>query len=274
MDWPTNYEATVPITIYNNVAGVGVAIGWQGHEGVQSPRIEWPLQAMAWLYRPATSPLLEIMTYGGLEGWEVIQAAQSIATVPLNTPYVLKVRSQSLGNGMSRVFVKFWRQSLTEPSAWNLNADVPTRPGSVILVAYQGDVAFGNVTIVPVAGQSDTTAPVISNIQASSVTDTGATISWTTNEASSSLVNYGLSTSYGANSSDAALVTTHSRTLTGLHRTPSITTGSTPPMPATTQPTVRISLSPRQPLQVAPRDWYPMALILQRWIPAGHFMIR
>lgn len=150
MYWLTNYEVTAPITIYNNVAGFGIGIGWRGHVGTRSPRIEWPLQALAWIYRPTSTPLLEIITYGGLEGWEVIRAAQSIAPLALNTPYFIKFRSVSLGNGISRLYLRFWRQGVIEPKAWNLFADVPTRPGSVLLVAYQGDVAFGNVRVLPV----------------------------------------------------------------------------------------------------------------------------
>ncbi len=61
----------------------------------------------------------------------------------------------------------------------------------------------------------DTTAPVISNVQAV-VTDTTATISWTTDELASSVVDYGTDTSYGSNAGSATLVSSHSVTLTSL----------------------------------------------------------
>lgn len=70
--------------------------------------------------------------------------------------------------------------------------------------------------VAPDDGGADVIPPVISNVQASSVTSTSATITWTTNEPSSSLVNFGLTSTYGTNSSNAALVTPHSLTLTGL----------------------------------------------------------
>ncbi|MES2225673.1 MAG: fibronectin type III domain-containing protein [Patescibacteria group bacterium] len=70
------------------------------------------------------------------------------------------------------------------------------------------------------AAVPDTTPPVISAI-ASSTTQTGATISWTTNEASDSRVDYGLTSSYGTASTSAALGTSHSISLSGL--TPSTT---------------------------------------------------
>ncbi|MGD0798680.1 MAG: fibronectin type III domain-containing protein [Acidobacteriaceae bacterium] len=60
-------------------------------------------------------------------------------------------------------------------------------------------------------------AQVISNVVASSVTNTSAVITWTTDQPSSSLVNYGFNTSYGlASPLNPALVTAHTVTLTGL----------------------------------------------------------
>jgi chitodextrinase len=63
----------------------------------------------------------------------------------------------------------------------------------------------------------DTVAPTISGVSASNISQTGATISWATNEPSSSQVQYGKSTSYGLTTAvDAALVPSHTVTLTGL----------------------------------------------------------
>jgi hypothetical protein len=58
--------------------------------------------------------------------------------------------------------------------------------------------------------------PVISNVSSSSVTSGTAIISWTTDQAATSVVNYGTTTGYGSSTSLAPLVTTHSVTLTGL----------------------------------------------------------
>jgi hypothetical protein len=58
--------------------------------------------------------------------------------------------------------------------------------------------------------------PVITNVNSSSVTSGTAVITWTTDQASSSVVNYGTTTGYGSSASLAPLVTTHSVTLTGL----------------------------------------------------------
>jgi|GEM_PF-4950910 len=62
---------------------------------------------------------------------------------------------------------------------------------------------------------ADTTAPVISNVQVNA-TATNATITWTTNEASNTYVEFGPTTSYGLNASNASMVTSHSQVITGL----------------------------------------------------------
>jgi hypothetical protein len=63
----------------------------------------------------------------------------------------------------------------------------------------------------------DTTPPAISAVTANNLTANGATIAWTTDEAATSQVEYGTTTAYGAATTlDAALVSGHTQTLTGL----------------------------------------------------------
>jgi hypothetical protein len=71
------------------------------------------------------------------------------------------------------------------------------------------------VTCLVVKGESD--VPVITNIAAGNITVAGATITWDTDRASTSQVEYGLTASYGnSTSEDSNLVTSHSVNLTGL----------------------------------------------------------
>jgi hypothetical protein len=59
--------------------------------------------------------------------------------------------------------------------------------------------------------------PVISGVTAANITNNSATITWTTNQATSSLVHYGTTASYGLSSTPNSTPTTsHSVTLTGL----------------------------------------------------------
>ncbi len=64
---------------------------------------------------------------------------------------------------------------------------------------------------------NDTTAPVISAMRAVNSGASSATITWTTNEASDSQVEYGPTTAYGSSMArNASLVTSHSQALSGL----------------------------------------------------------
>jgi chitodextrinase len=63
----------------------------------------------------------------------------------------------------------------------------------------------------------DTTPPTISNVVLSGITTTGATISWSTNEAADTQVDYGATTAYGLTSAlNSTLATTHTATLSSL----------------------------------------------------------
>jgi hypothetical protein len=74
--------------------------------------------------------------------------------------------------------------------------------------------------LVLAAGVSEVTPPVISNVQATYVTSSGALITWTTDEASNSVVEYGLTAAYGSRAGDTAenatYVTSHSVSLSSL----------------------------------------------------------
>ncbi|MGH8468034.1 MAG: immunoglobulin domain-containing protein [Gammaproteobacteria bacterium] len=188
--WFTDYEVTVPITAPSSFTGMGVAIGWQGHEGNQSPKIEWPLQALAWV-RGGSPSKLQIVTYGGLptSSWEVVRATQSVV-VTGNVAYMLKTRSEFLGGGMSRVYVKFWPKSDSEPNQWNINADVPTRDGSVLLVSYNANVTFGNVEITPVLDPPPPTPPSITSQPADRTVTAGQTATFSVTASGSAPLAY------------------------------------------------------------------------------------
>lgn len=62
----------------------------------------------------------------------------------------------------------------------------------------------------------DTTPPVISSVSTSSITQSQAVVTWTTDENSNSTVNYGKTTSLGSNKLEPSFVTSHTVTLTNL----------------------------------------------------------
>jgi hypothetical protein len=92
-------------------------------------------------------------------------------------------------------------------------ADSTASPQNAALLGTAGWSAdVGNVPPVP-----DTTPPVISSVTATGVTGASATISWTTDEAADTQVEYGTTTGYGTLSPlNSLLVLSHSQTIGGL----------------------------------------------------------
>ncbi len=91
--------------------------------------------------------------------------------------------------------------------------------GTHVLTAIASDAAGNSATAnsVSVTVNNGATAPVISAVAASAITSTGATITWTTDQAADSQAAYGTTSAYGANSAlNGALVTSHSVSLSGL----------------------------------------------------------
>jgi hypothetical protein len=74
-------------------------------------------------------------------------------------------------------------------------------------LAVSGDFTFTTATPA---------APVISNVQASGISASGATVTWTTDTASDTTVQYGTTASYGSSAGTGTLVTSHSQALSGL----------------------------------------------------------
>ena len=129
----------------------------------------------------------------------------------------------------------------TEPDLAGYNVHYGTVSGTYSVVANAGNTATYTVTGLGVgtyyfavtaydtsgneSGVSnevsksvvDTTPPVISAITAGAITNAGATITWTTDEGSTSLVEYGTTTAYGSILAETTgFVTAHSRVLTAL----------------------------------------------------------
>lgn len=85
--------------------------------------------------------------------------------------------------------------------------------GTTFTISYIGG-SGNDVTLTGLTIAGDITAPAISAVASGAITGDTATITWTTDEASDSRVEYGLTTAYGSLSTlDAGLVTSHSRVL-------------------------------------------------------------
>jgi regulation of enolase protein 1 (concanavalin A-like superfamily) len=152
----TDYEVTLPVTIHSlddaaPHAGVGIALGWQGHTGSQRPRLEWPLGGMCFYYRGSVGspyrlwmvewPSPHFVAHDGREN-----------RLEAGAEYQWKFRSVRLAGdpNTARYSCKVWRGGTAEPTDWDLSVNLPARAGSVALVADHADVSFGGVSVRPI----------------------------------------------------------------------------------------------------------------------------
>ena len=214
--WPTEYDVEVYVTMHSateTTSGVGFAVGWQGHEVMPTspnaqPRMGWPLQAIAWpraLFVPGSTFRIEIY-----DDQNPVQSSIPVTLQP-DVPYVMKARSETLTTKAetSRFWAKIWPEGAAEPD-WQISADIPTRPGSVLLIAHRADVTWKKVIVTPLR-------PAITDVTVTETTMTSATITWKTNVPASSEVKYGTTAAYELGSAyDANPATSHSLTLDNL----------------------------------------------------------
>ncbi len=220
-----DYEIVVPFTVYSidqagyappsNGPGVGLLMGWTGHNDINvaqtQPKIGWkPIGALGWYrWRDAADERLELL---GSQG-DVLQTDTS-QQLQFGLPYMMKMRVETnVGQG-NTYNLKWWEAGQAEPVGWDLTGagDLTTpQTGSLMLVAHHADVEFGDVSITPVSS----VGPVIGNIIEQEGT-TDATITWTTDEPATAILQYGADTAYGSTISDPAFNTNHSMILTGL----------------------------------------------------------
>ena len=120
---------------------------------------------------------------------------------------VTQMRFSNNGNSYSTA------EAFAPSKAWTLSNGAGTK---TVYVQF-GDAAGNWSTAATDTIVLDRTAPTISGRTATNITGSSAQITWTTNEAATSRVEYGLTTGYGSLTTlDATLVTAHSVALTGL----------------------------------------------------------
>jgi len=138
----------------------------------------------------------------------------------------------SLNGFNSAVTLSLSDNPLGVTSSFSPNPVTPPAGGSttsMLTIGVGASIAPGIYTLTPTGVSGllthttsvtltvpDISPPVISNVQIPTVTSNGATITWTTDEPSNSLVRYGTSTPPTSTVSVANSVTSHSVTLTGL----------------------------------------------------------
>ncbi len=141
-------------------------------------------------------------------------AGTTVTVTGINDIYGFGIHDISVTNGTVGSF------ATTSASVYTFNV-TPVAGGAVNLV-------LGTTTYTDLAGNANTvstllnltadlTSPIISSVVATSTSSTAALITWTTNEASDSQIEYGTTLGLGSLSTlDSSLVTSHSFTLSSL----------------------------------------------------------
>ena len=133
----------------------------------------------------------------------------SIVTLTLATTGAAKMQFSNDGTTWSS-----WESYSTEKTGWALSSGEGTKT-----VYFKAKDTAGNVaTNVTDTITNDTTAPAISSVSSGGISQSSATITWTTNEAATSYVEYGTTTNYGSNTTlSTDKVTSHSQSISGLN---------------------------------------------------------
>ncbi len=216
-----DYEVTVPVTMHaldpagylwpSVSPGFGLTLRWPGHTA-------WDDAQPTWGWRPAGAGVWYDAGYDGplsLGGDDGLSQSDPFRTLEYDVRYIFKMRVQTVPGQGTFYAVKVWEDGGLEPAEWDLAgmeglSEVPS--GSCALTAHHTDVSFGNVTIIPLA---DSEPPQVSGTAVASGA-TSAAITWTTDEPTTSVLDYGLTTDYAESVSDTQLRISHSITLAGL----------------------------------------------------------
>jgi hypothetical protein len=147
-----------------------------------------------------------------------ITSTSALITWTTDEPATVKLTFTDL-NGKESLII-----SMAGLATSHSRCEVNLTPDTTYYIKVKSTDAAGNETVSEVytfttTTQGDTTPPIISHISITGVTETSATITWTTDKPSDSNVDYGMSTSYGATASNSVveLVTSHSISLDGLN---------------------------------------------------------
>jgi hypothetical protein len=146
----------------------------------------------------------------------VITKGTITGTVTNSSGLPLESASVSITDGGNNVLTASTsgNGSYTIPAVASGNFTGTITKGGYATYNISGTISPGQTTVVN--GSLNPVLPVLGNITVNNITADSATITWTTDQPSDSLVEYGNTTAYGYSASDSAMITAHSITLNGL----------------------------------------------------------
>ncbi len=220
MDWQ-DYEVIVPVTVHSvdpngfdypsNYPGFGIFMRWQGHTDnpidCEQPHCGWiPHGSSVWYDWDETggygADIGESLRYTGLD------------PLAFDTEYTMKVRVETIPEQGNYYKFRIWRSDQNEPQVWHKEGfrSPDVNEGSVAVLAHHIKATIGDISVYRI----DDNQPAIQNINIQSANN-WALIQWTTDEPSTSKINYGKTESYELGFiEDTTLKTEHSMALTDL----------------------------------------------------------
>ena len=138
-----------------------------------------------------------------LDAYQTDANSQFTLDLPLSPEYAILGTSDGVPSGSS-TSISWANLSPSTQYEWYVTATDPTGKSRTS--------AARRFT----TGSGDSDPPAISNVTATNVTDVSASITWDTDEAADSTVDYGPDATYGSTVEDGSPVTAHSIALTGL----------------------------------------------------------
>ncbi len=149
------------------------------------------------------------ITSNGAQAFDVIKQPSK----PLEI--IIRLYQAKLGAAQQLGVTPFGSVTMAQTTAKQVEVRIVLKDPAFRPQVKQGDSP--NTVEARITWAPDVTAPVISAVKSSALSTTGATLTWTTDEASSSQVLYGTAQPETQSSTlDKTLVTSHSVTLTGL----------------------------------------------------------
>ena len=167
LSW-SEYEVEVPITINSlpksNSGGIGLAVRWNGHfsdSGENPGKGWWNLGAYAYYRKRDSSeggPHLMLRTGKNITPGSTV-TDYDVDYIQEGKTYTFKVRVEDdtsiaaadVNGSPGNFFFKVWETNQTEPNEWQLEivdgGEYKPESGSVVLVAYNADVSFGEVVV-------------------------------------------------------------------------------------------------------------------------------
>jgi hypothetical protein len=228
-------NTTYIASYHTNTGGFSYDLNYFATGGYDSP----PLHALSsassggngvYLYSAASG--FPNQSYQGTNYW--VDVVFTPAAQPISV--TVSPSTANVPTGSTRQFTATVQNTTNTNVTWQVNgvtggdaahgtisaAGLYTAPGSIpnpatvtVTAISQADTTKSGSASVTVV--LPTPPPTISAVQSSSVTNTTATITWTTDQASDSQVDYGTTASYGTSTPlNATLVTSHSVQLSGL----------------------------------------------------------